>query len=217
MSSIVIEKRALLVVEGKDWVHFLEHLLREHEPDINSLFQIIDYSSNSGVDVSKSIRAIRIASGFEKVTVFAIVRDSEENHVNTANQTKLALQRNGFPFVDKSHVVHTDGRVRAGYYVVPVGRTGGLESLCIASYQDRPDLIRTKCFIRRSQLYPRSTTAWRHKATAHALIAVSKKPGKPLGASVSMGVWNCNSEPMLQLRLFLRSLVEGVPAEGTHG
>lgn len=197
-----VDRPVIVLVEGKDWLHFVGHLIKPF-PALRTLIKIYDFCS---VDTNprKFLSALKIASGYESVRAIGIIRDSEEDYNSTEMQVCNAFRDEGFDVGARHGQIQGIAR-RIGYFIVPPNMPGCLETMCCAAASDVETVRYATAYVRECDR-PQRNNNWRAKAIVHSVIATSERPGSPIGISLSLGLWNTGHPEIRALVGFIEAL-----------
>ena len=124
-----ISKSKLICVEGKDEVNFFKAFFSFMKiPDV----QIMDFEGKG--NFKTKINALKLTSGFDQVTLLALVRDADENPPESAFASLSSILRSASLPVPTNNQEFSEGALRVGIFIMPGDEeTGALEDLCLKS------------------------------------------------------------------------------------
>ncbi len=203
-----IEKPNLLLVEGKDDLHFFK-IIAEKMGFKNSI-QLKELGSK--YKFKTEIKAVVLAPGFEKVKRMGIVRDADRDGDPFAS-VRDAIKEAGLTAPEKELQL-SNGRPQLIVYILPGdGKQGSLEDLCIESIEDKGLLncidkyfqcLENNC--NKADVPPESRKS---KAKLHTYLASRPEPGRPIGLAVQMNYIDYNSPAFNDVREFIEMLTHG--------
>jgi len=204
MTGMRIEKEKLLLVEGKDEIHFFEALPTHlHIKDI----QLIEVG---GKDKFKDeFPALLLSPNFSIVKSYAIVRDADDNPDNTFQSITDMLKRYDQPIPTAPGKIISSSSMTIGIYIMPGNSEEGmLEDLCLKTVSNHPVLACVDDYIicLKNKLehdnFPRNPA----KAKMYAFLAGMNKFIPSLGLAAKKGYFNFDSEILNDIKVFLQEL-----------
>jgi hypothetical protein len=195
MDGTTIEKLKLIAVEGKDEINFFNAILHKlNIPDI----QILDFKGKT--NFSSRIKSISNIPGFNKVTSFALIRDSDNLPPQSAfDSIRHALRTVGLP-VPTIINTFTDTNPSIGIYIMPGNSQNGmLEDLCLNSINDYPINNCIDAFINCSVEKPSNES----KSRVLCYLATKNPLVNSLGLGALNGHWDLNSQVFNDINEFL--------------
>jgi hypothetical protein len=207
----------VLIVEGKDEEFFFNALLRHLGISGTEIFDV-----GGKTQFKNKLPGVLLHPGFrEHVKSYAIIRDAEQNAVQTFESVQNILQNNRQP-CPPVHNTFATGPPKVGVFIVPGNAEKGmLEDLCIRTIQSHPimpcvdsfmDCIDGKVVwpvptapdapIIENYRMPNNPT----KARAKAFLAGNQTDLPSVGVAAQAGVWNFDHESLQDLRNFLLQL-----------
>lgn len=206
-----IEKRKLLLVEGKDEENFFKIFLRKH--NINEV-QIIEIGGKDQLN-HESLTVLKNTPGFDELISLAIVQDADKNADTRFQSIRNYLRGSNLNAPDKVSTFTSQGQnLRIGIFIIPDGKNKGmLESLCLSTViKDNETMTRcfnefTDCLKQISDLnngLPKPKNI--HKAYLRAFLSAMEEDTPSLGIATQKGYWNLNSDRLAPLLNFLKKL-----------
>jgi len=218
--SITIKKEKLLLVEGKDEIHFFGALFRHiNQIDIqvemagggdNFKNEIPMLVKTRGFDGLKKIAVIRDAEKKEAVNAFKSAKNSLRKALKELNESKPLNQRIKYLLPDAPGIF-SSGSPPIGIFIFPDNsRPGMLEDLCLKTVEDHPAMKCVNGFYDCCQKLknPPKNMA---KSKAEAFLAAMPRPirktaGDGVGLAAQKGYWNFDSDHLNPLKFFLSQL-----------
>jgi hypothetical protein len=199
---IVITKKSLLVVEGKDEQLFFEALCRDLE--IVDL-QILPVGGKS--KIKDSILLLKVSPGFNTVVSLSIIRDADDSASDAFRSVTYALKDADLPAPEYPDSF-VGGPPRVGIHILPgQDQEGALEDLCIRSIEDMPSYqcvtLFFKCITDRGLQPPQEPS----KAKIQTYLASLPELRNALGLAAQAGYFTLNAAPYEKLRQFLREAI----------
>jgi hypothetical protein len=196
-----IQKRKLLIVEGKDDEAFFAALLAHlHLPDI----QVAGIGGKT--KLRSNLKALMTDPGFPDVTVLAIIRDADADPKGAFQSVKDALSAAGLPYPKKA-LYPVKGPPKINVMILPSsGKMGALEDLCLEAVGHDPTIGCVDEFfdcLRKRDLVPPKELS---KAKIRTFLASQEDPTLPLGLAAQRGYWPFDNAAFEPLRQFLKSL-----------
>jgi hypothetical protein len=204
-----IEKKKLLIVEGRDEENFFQAVFNRHlhRNDV----QVLGVGGKT--KLTENLRVLVNDAAFPDVEALGIVRDADETPVGSSivaaqsafESVRYSLQSAGLP-TSALHSEFAVGTPRIGVFIVPDGlQDGMLETLCVSSIMNHPEYACIEDYLRclgQHGLQPGN----RHKAQAMIWLASRTDPGKRVGEAAQAGYWPFESPAFQSLWDFLRCL-----------
>lgn len=185
MAIIELKAPIIILVEGKNFLYVLGHLLEAYE--WHKQVQLIDFSNAKNSTPHKMLQSIRVPREFSEVKVVGVIRDCEECRSKMQLQVSKAFKDNGFAEPEHESVVSI-GMPKTTYLLVPTSESGCIESAMRSAIIDNNHESCALKFI--SCMQKTGNANWEDKAIVRSLISVSDKPDATLGQSVYSGVWD---------------------------
>jgi len=200
-----IEKEKLLLVEGKDEIHFFDALLTHI--NINDI-QVIEVGGKD--NFKNEFPALLLSPDFSRVKSYGIVRDADDSPDNTFQSITDMLKRHQQPIPTAPGKITSSNSMTIGIYIMPGNSEEGmLEDLCLKTVSNHPVLacvdeymICLQNNLKRENL-PRTPA----KAKMHAFLAGMSKFKPDLGTAAKKGYFNLDSEILNNVKLFLQELL----------
>lgn len=209
-----ISKRRLLVVEGKDEVHFFDALLAKLEmTDV----QVLDTEGKNNFPVE--FAALLLSPGFDQLAAYAIVRDADTGREGAFQSIRNILRKHSQPHPDQPNSFSSNEHPRVGIYILPgEADTGMLEDLCLQTVVGHPVTACVDAYMAclEEQLpqmqsgspntegphFPKNIA----KARALAFLAGMHEPVHQVGFAALRGCWDLDHECLNELKRFLTSM-----------
>jgi len=204
-SSITHE--TLLVVEGYDMFRFFLKLLMELGLD-----QQVEVRNFGGVtDLAKSLKTLRLISGFHLVKSLGVVRDSESDPAAAFQAVCSALSKADFA-LPSAPVQPAGSDPQISVMLLPDASTPGmLETLCWRSLTENPIVPCVEEFLVCVASKTGSPVANPDKSRLHSFIAAQKDPNLKLGEAAHANYFPMDSPAFDEARTFVQSLVAPSP------
>jgi hypothetical protein len=196
-----IQKRKLLIVEGKDEEGFFAALLAHlHLPEI----QVAGIGGKT--KIRSQLKALTKEPQFPHVTALGIIRDADADPKGAFESVKDALSAAGLPHPRKP-LYPVKGPPKINVMILPSsGNPGALEDLCLAAVGHEPTRVCVDeffdCLSKRELVPPRELS----KAKVRTFLASQEDPTLPLGLAAQKGYWPFDNPAFGPLRQFLTSL-----------
>jgi len=199
--TISITKPFLLLVEGKDDLHFF--IAFANKLDLEDIQ--IEYFGGKD-SLRNRLEQYVIHPDFHNVKSLGIVRDANSDP-NPFGRVTSALKKSGLE--PPKHPLEPSGEdPRITIMIFPgEGQTGELEDLCLKSLSDDMAMVCVDRYIaclkdlneKEGLPLPKSES----KAKLHAFLSSREEPGKPIGLSVKKGYIPSNSSAFDEVKKFL--------------
>jgi len=201
VESIKIEKRHLLLVEGKDEKGFFEDLSKHLQ--IGDL-QIIDCQGKD--NIRDKLKAVIKSPAFSMVTSLGVVRDADNSYDTAFQSISQAIKDAGLP-VSPNHLLTGDQKPRVSVWIMPgKGRTGMLEDLCLEAVSGDPACLCVEqyfdCLKNQINRPPRELL----KAKLQVFLASKPEVNLRLGEAALKGYFPWDSEAFKDVRDFLSTV-----------
>lgn len=198
-----IEKRKLLVVEGKEDERFFAELLRCLQiEDI----QILPVGGKSFIYTNLS--ALKTRRGFPQLLSLGIVRDADDNPSSAFQSVCGALEKAGLP-VPEAPLITTETKPRVTVLVLP-GKDcpGVLEDICLEAVKEDSAIPCVeeyfRCLGKKGITLPSPVAI--SKAKVHTFLSSKKDPEKRLGEAAEAGYWPWENSAFNIIKQFLQVL-----------
>ena len=229
-TSLVISCPIVLLVEGKDEIHFFAALFRHMGPENNiKLIEINSYRSkqyivknmNTGANIVElrevggkerlhiDFPAFLLDPGFYQVKAYAIIQDADSSATNTLRSVQKILKDNNQPCPNahSTFVLNNDNTLKVGVFIMPGTSTGMLENLCLSSVKDHPIMPHVSYFMKRvketmGDKGPKNES----KATVQAFLSGMPDPITSVGTAAQKHCWPFDDGVFDNLRSFLEQL-----------
>ena len=202
--------KSLLLVEGKDELHVLSHLLKHHQLPDN--FSIKD---KKGIEnLLETLDAELDAGGLERL---GVIVDADTAPTSRWQSLRSILAQSGCPLPDQADplgtVVELSGRTltRVGVWVMPDNEAEGMledfvrslvppeDALLIFAEECVDEVIARDCRFRPS---------YRSKALIHTWLSWQEYPGTPLGLAIRNHELDAGAAYALPLMSWLRRMFD---------
>ena len=216
MKNIKIEKKKLLLVEGKDEVNFFEAILKhekindvqEHEKNI----QILDVMGKN--NFKNIFKILTLSDGFANIEVLGFIQDADNNKAKSAfDSLSHLLKAEGFclktgsienNIFESSH--KNFGNKKIGIFIMPNNRDkGALEDLCLLSID--PEMV--NCidgYINCCSISNKDTNISKAKIQSYLAVQEPLRENLTLGLAATKGIWQFNHSSFDQIKQFLKKL-----------
>ena len=200
-SVVAIEKRKLLVVEGRDEEEFFAALLSHLDlPDI----QVAGIGGKQ--QIKPRLKALVKDPGFSKILSLGVIRDADKRPTSAFQSVRDALIAAGLPS-PKQPLRPAKGPPRVNVMILPSAvRKGALEDLCLETMAGEPAMACADeffdCIRQRDIKWPKEIS----KARVRVFLSSREDPKLPLGIAAQRGYWPFDHAAFQPLREFLRSL-----------
>ena len=195
-----IRSASQLLVEGRDYVHFVSALTKEHS------FATPQLQNFGGVnELSSYLTAFVRAPGFEKVERLGVLRDAEGGSRSAFQSVQGSLKAAGL-VVPKTPGHIEPGQPSVGVLIVPAHGGGMLETVLCKTLAETPIAICIDEFLECAHSGGAEIRR-PHKARSSAYLATRAVPGLPVGVAAKRGYWDLRHEA-------LKPLVDFVAAVG---
>jgi hypothetical protein len=196
-----IQKRKMLIVEGKDEEGFFAALLSHlHLPEI----QVAGIGGKT--KIRSQLKALTKDPQFGDVTALGIIRDADPDPKGAFQSVKDALSAAGLPHPNRP-LYPLKGPPKVNVIILPSsGKTGALEDLCLVAVGHEPSKVCVDEFfdcLRDRDLVPPKELS---KAKVRTFLASQEDPTLPLGLAALKGYWPFDDAAFGSLRQFLTSL-----------
>lgn len=199
-----ITKEALLLVEGKDPLHFFEALCNHL-----SLSRQLQTMNFGGVkELRGFLVGLRGQSGFRNVKSIGIIQDAETGAAAALQSVHTSLKHAGLTVPNEPEQVSWDGQPAVGVLILPgQDKSGMLETLLCETFVDGPERRCIDAFFRCVQKQcPGANIKNTDKAHARAFLATKSDPYPSVGIAARKGYWPLDHEALEPARTFLKSV-----------
>lgn len=198
--AVTINKKKVIVVEGKNEIKFFEALLEYMEI---ADYEIYDVKGKN--NFKNEIPALVRTTGFSDVEVFAVIRDADNDANSAFESIKNILKKQGLkPPTKMNQFSRATDKPIVGIYIMPGNSdTGMLEDLCLRTVEKHPAMICVNSFIncvKELNEPPRNLS----KAKAQAFLAAMPEIVNSVGIGAKKGYWDFDSEKLNDLKSFLK-------------
>lgn len=229
MRNESIEKKHLILCEGRDEQVFLNNLLKHYESDyeiLNSI-QVMNFGGNE--QLKTQLPVIMMTSGFSDVRSLIVIRDAEKNGENALKSVTSILSNNKLPVPD--HVFELSNKagnpyndhvdIQTGIILFPctvhkknneeIPDDGTLEDLCfniIRNSDNDPDDLkeRTTDFVNTINDARKTPLKRIHKNLIHVFLASTDEcVDAKVGEAVDRGAYDLDAPVIHRIVDFLKS------------
>lgn len=198
-----IEKKLLIMVEGKDDKLFFDALLMHLDLDKS----LVDIISVEGKDrFPKEIKALPKIPGFFLLEKIIFVRDADENYEGAFQSMRDALKRNKFPYPRTTGTFSAQkNKLRTAIYIMPKEQeNGAIEDLCLASIGEEEQ----KCIEQTMACMPSQPKKNKlAKGKTLVFLGTRERPVNTLGIAAYENYWNFNHSCFENLNCLLQNLM----------
>ena len=202
-TPLIISSPTVLLVEGKDEIHFFAALFRHISPEVTTEIigtnsqQCIVKNAISGVNIEvrevggkdqfpNVLPLFLIDPGFPQVKAYAIIRDADLNAEDTLTSIQDLLKRNNQPCPTKSaeFASNDNGSLRVGIFIMPgpSAAHGMLEDLCLLSVGQHPIMPHVTDFMEQvKNIRGKEAPKNKSKATVQAFLSGMRETIPSLG------------------------------------
>lgn len=193
----VLRHKKIIAVEGKDDANFFNALLRHIK------ITDVDIREVGGkIQFRDKLPALFRTPGFSEVSIFAVIRDADNNAEAALESIKNILKKEGFNPPKKMNSF-SGKSPEVGIFIMPGNSEKGmLEDLCLKTVENNPVMTCVKPFIE-SCLKLQSPPSNIAKASAQAFLAAMPEIVNSVGVGAEKGYWNFNSPMLDELKRFL--------------
>ena len=199
-----IEKKKLLLVEGKDEENFFEVLLNKHN------IQDIQVISSGGKDQFRKIfPQIKLMPNFDNLISLAVIQDADINARNRFQSICNTLRSNNLK-APKQLEKFTDSIPRTGVFIISdTEGKGSLEDLCLSTVENSQKIIQEcidpfmSCMEKKSKYGKPNNIS---KAQLRAFLSFMQEDTPSLGVAAQKNYWNLHSNKLDSLVSFLKNI-----------
>jgi len=173
--------------------------------DIAGASEIQVGSFNGKTKLQKYLKTFPLLPEFNKLTTLGITRDADNDASAAFQSVQGALREAGLPF-PAAPGVFTGGPLRVGVLIIPPGRPGMLETLCLESVADDGAIVCVDQFFECVKTNAHRKPSNMSKARVHAWLSSQEEPDKRLGEAARQGYWKLDHAAFEPLRDFLRQM-----------
>lgn len=205
--TITLEKRNLLLVEGKDEINFFEKLLKKL--GFIDQIQVIEIG---GVErMSGMLAALTLMPNFESVRSIGIVRDADDSVAGAEQSVRSILTQLNLPETT-NHNSFTQGDLldlKIGVFIMPGEDVDGtmLEDLCLKTVENQPYLPLIENYLSELEEVGLQLPSNKAKAKVQIYLASQKRIVHSLGLGAQRGYWDFEHICLEDLKVFLHELV----------
>lgn len=197
-----ITHKKVLAVEGKDECNFFEALL-----DDMSITEYQIYDIGGKREFKNKIPALVKTSDldFDKVEVFAIIRDADDNHEGAFESISSIVKKTGLKEPLKVETFG-DGNPKVGIFIMPGNSENGmLEDLCLQTVEDKPVMKHVNHYIDSVQ---KIEDGPKIIAKAKAQVYLASKPVTvySVGLGAQKKYWDFTSGALDGVKQFLENM-----------
>ena len=202
--AIIIEKKKLLLVEGKDDENFFQVLLKKHN------MQDIQIIASGGKDQFANIfPQIKLTPQFDNLVSLAVVQDADTNADDRFKSICNTLKKSDELQTPQQIEQFIDSTPKIGVFIAGKNKKGSLEDLCLSTVTDSEKIIK-ECidpFMRCMEKYPKyGKPKNKSKARVRALLSAMKEETSSLGVAAQKGYWDLDSDTLQPLVSFLKKM-----------
>lgn len=194
-----IEKRCLLVGEGREEVRFFDALFKHLAiEDV----QVEECGGKAGL--AKYLRAQLVRPGFDSLARLVVVQDADSDPVGRFQSICDTIRSCGLT-PPPEHAKLSDGKLSVGVFVMPGGkRSGMLETLCMESVSGDAAIPCVDDFLQCVKGRCGYSPEPFDKARIHSWLASRQKPDRRLGEAAEAGAWPWTHPAFAELIAFMR-------------
>jgi hypothetical protein len=200
-----LQKRKLLLVEGRDEEEFFNGLLRSMEIDD---IQIIPVGGKN--QFSNNLKGLIKDSDFSAIISMGIVRDADDDPKATLQSIGDALKQAGLPVPQRVMTkAKQNGSPDVIIMILPnANKRGALEDLCLAAVKE--DKASTcverylSCLKKKNIAGPKQK--WLNKARVRVFLSSKEEPTLSLGIAAQRGYWPFDHNVFDDVKKFLKSV-----------
>ena len=199
-----IDKKSLLLVEGKDECHFFSSLFEKI-----SIENVKVYDVGGKDKFSKTIARFVKIEGFSEVTKLGFVRDAEENLAKSAFDSICNdLDNNNIPKPKNIGKVEKVNNMKIGIFIMPNNKDAGmLETLCLQSIKNEHCQNEMEAYIECLRRFYKDNVSFNFAKAMSQVYLASKVPlVNSLGLGAEKGYWNFNDPLFNEIKSFLIDL-----------
>lgn len=186
-----IRSASQLLVEGRDYVHFVSALTKEHSIATPQL------QNFGGVnELSSYLTAFVRAAGFETVERLGVLRDAEGSSQSAFQSVQGSLEAAGLVVPKKPGQIEP-GQPSVGVLIVPDHGGGMLETVLCTTLAETPIVNCIDEFLQCA--HAAGAEIRRHKARSSAYLATRAVPGLAVGVAAKKGYWDLHHEALKPL------------------
>ncbi len=193
-----INKSKIIAVEGSDEVNFFNALLEK----LNiSDIQILNFEGKT--KFSSRIKSIVNIPGFDKVKMFALIRDADNKPPKSAFDSILSsFKAAGLPLPSEINSF-TKTKLAIGIFIMPGdAKQGMLEDLCIRSIEQYPIYNCINKFFECCDKKPKNES----KARILCYLATKNPLVNSLGLGAVKGHWDFDSDNFIEIKGFFTKM-----------
>jgi len=197
-----ITHKKVLAVEGKDECNFFKALL-----DDMGITEYQIYDIGGKQEFKTKIPALVKTSDldFDKVEVFAIIRDADDNHEGAFKSISSIVKKAGLKEPLKVDTFG-DGNPKVGIFIMPGNSENGmLEDLCLQTVEDKPVMKHVDHYI---DCVQKIEDGPKIIAKAKAQVYLASKPVTvySVGLGAQKKYWDFTSNTLNDLKEFLENM-----------
>lgn len=201
----MINKRKVLLVEGRDEEEFFAVLLKDV-----GLADVVQVMSIGGVDQMKSrLETFRLHPGFEMVESLGIIRDADQSLDSAVQSLHSLLNNIEFPSPSEHNTFAGIGSdMKVGIFVMPGTNVEGtmLEDLCLKTVENEPLLPLIDQYFQSFQEHDIELPSNVAKAKVQVFLASQKKIVNSLGLGARKNYWNLDHNELDAIKEFLNNM-----------
>jgi len=168
---MAVDKKKIILVEGKDDELFVKHLL--NYLGINDIF----IEPFNGKDkLTDHVKSLIKRDGFDDVTSIIILRDSDESYKSSSDSVNYSLRINGLITTDiKPFTINDQNNLKIGFSLFPgIDENGTLEDLCLKIFKTNSSNAMVKKYLEDFQA-ANGRFKRPHKNELHAMFSFTDK------------------------------------------
>ena len=202
---IKLQKKKLLLVEGRDEEEFFNGLLKLME--INEI-QVIPVGGK--YKFSNNIKALINDADFYGIVSLGIARDADDDPKSALQSIGDALKQVNLPAPQKvMSKVKRNGSPDVIVMILPgANKRGALEDLCLASVNNHSASICVERYLTclKEQNIAGPKQKWLNKARVRVFLSAQEEPTLSLGIAAQRGYWPLDHSVFDEVKMFLKSV-----------
>ena len=189
--EIRIDKKKLLLAEGRDAEYFLVWACRTYRPQDD--IQILNFGGIN--DLGTFLEALSGVEHFDEVETLVIARDSETNAKTAVKSMQTALKTIDRPVPPDAFLYETNNNLKTALMIFPGPKstTGTLEDLCLEIVKDDPIMPCVNDYLEcLKRKLSKDIFTVPHKRKLHTFLAGKDKDfvGVTIGQASYHNAWN---------------------------
>ncbi|MBF0399096.1 MAG: hypothetical protein HQK78_20145 [Desulfobacterales bacterium] len=203
--KVRIQKKKLLVVEGKDECNFFDALFKHLQ-----LYDIQTIDIGGKDKFNDKFESLHAMDEFSEITHIGFIRDAERNPAISAfNSICSILRKRQIPCPENPNQIIRE-RVSVGIFIMPDNQeTGMLENLCLESIKNTPVYSCIDSFIdclKQNQAEIEKEKFNESKSKVQSYLAMRSPIVNSLGLGAKNNYWNFNHACFADIKKFLSDL-----------